>query len=49
VEEALAVAAQVKPSQAWFTHLSHDLMHEELELTLPENVRIAFDGLKLEL
>jgi phosphoribosyl 1,2-cyclic phosphate phosphodiesterase len=49
VEEALAVAAQVKPSQAWFTHLSHDLMHEELESTLPENVRIAFDGLKLEL
>jgi phosphoribosyl 1,2-cyclic phosphate phosphodiesterase len=47
VDEALAVAAQVKPGQTWFTHLSHELMHAELEADLPGDVRIAFDGLKL--
>jgi len=47
VEEALAVAEKVRPSQTWFTHLSHDLLHAELESTLPESVRVAYDGLKL--
>lgn len=49
VEEALAVAEQVQPGQAWFTHLCHDLMHSELEPSLPQNVRIAYDGLKIEI
>ena len=48
VEEALAVVAAVRPGAAWFTHLCHDLMHSELEATLPEGVRVAYDGLKLE-
>ncbi|HET6410131.1 MAG TPA: MBL fold metallo-hydrolase [Chthoniobacteraceae bacterium] len=49
VEEALAVAAEVNPGRAWFTHLSHELLHAELESELPQNVGIAFDGLKLSL
>jgi phosphoribosyl 1,2-cyclic phosphate phosphodiesterase len=49
VAEALAVAAEVQAEQTWFTHLCHELMHAELEPTLPPGVRIAFDGLKLEL
>jgi phosphoribosyl 1,2-cyclic phosphate phosphodiesterase len=48
VEEALAVAAAVQPSQTWFTHLCHELMHAELEPTLPAGVRIAVDGLKIQ-
>jgi phosphoribosyl 1,2-cyclic phosphate phosphodiesterase len=47
IEEALVVSSQVNPGRAWFTHLSHEVMHSELESKLPENVRIAFDGLKL--
>ncbi len=49
VEEALAVAEKVRPAQAWFTHLCHDLMHADLEQSLPSGVRVAYDGLKLEL
>jgi phosphoribosyl 1,2-cyclic phosphate phosphodiesterase len=49
VEEALAVVARVRPAQAWFTHLCHDLLHAELEARLPAGVRVAFDGLKLTL
>ncbi len=47
VAEALAVAAEVGARQTWFTHLSHDLGHAELERTLPSGVGIAYDGLKL--
>jgi phosphoribosyl 1,2-cyclic phosphate phosphodiesterase len=49
VTEALAAAAAAGARATWLTHLCHDLMHEELEATLPPGVRIAYDGLKLEL
>ena len=49
VEEALALAREVAPGQTWLTHLSHDLMHAEVEATLPPGVRIAYDGLKIEI
>jgi phosphoribosyl 1,2-cyclic phosphate phosphodiesterase len=49
VEEALALSVRVQPGQTWFTHLCHDLGHAETEATLPPGVRIAYDGLKLEI
>jgi phosphoribosyl 1,2-cyclic phosphate phosphodiesterase len=49
VDEALLVAAKVQPQQTWFTHLCHDLSHAATEPTLPAGVRIAYDGLKLEM
>ncbi len=47
VDEALAVAEQVRPGQTWFTHLCHDLGHAETESRLPPRVGIAFDGMKI--
>jgi phosphoribosyl 1,2-cyclic phosphate phosphodiesterase len=49
IEEALALAREASPGQTWFTHLSHDVLHAEAEAELPPNVRIAYDGLKIEL
>jgi phosphoribosyl 1,2-cyclic phosphate phosphodiesterase len=49
VRDALAVAEKVRPGQTWFTHLCHELGHAETEAALPPSVRIAYDGLKLEL
>ena len=49
VGEALEIAKLVKPGQTWFTHICHELPHEETERNLPPGVRIACDGLKLEI
>ena len=50
LEEALEIIAILKPEQAWLTHISHLLgKHEEVERTLPDNVRIAYDGIKITL
>jgi phosphoribosyl 1,2-cyclic phosphate phosphodiesterase len=49
VKEALEIAGRVKPGRTWFTHLCHELPHEETERALPPGVRIAYDGLKLEM
>ncbi|MCC7192819.1 MAG: MBL fold metallo-hydrolase [Phycisphaeraceae bacterium] len=45
VDQALEVIHQVKPRQAYLTHIAHDIMHADLEPKLPENVAIAYDGL----
>ncbi len=49
VEESLAAARAVRAKQTYFTHLSHELSHAELEAELPPDVRVASDGLVLEL
>jgi phosphoribosyl 1,2-cyclic phosphate phosphodiesterase len=48
VEQSLAIVAEVKPKRAFFTHICHDLPHEETNAALPENVRLSYDGMKLE-
>ncbi|MBL8222717.1 MAG: MBL fold metallo-hydrolase, partial [Bryobacterales bacterium] len=40
---------QLKPRRAFFTHLSHDLLHARTEELLPPHVRLAFDGMTLEI
>ena len=44
----MKLVEQIKPQRAFFTHISHDLAHEETNATLPPHVRLAHDGLKLE-
>jgi phosphoribosyl 1,2-cyclic phosphodiesterase len=30
------------------THLSHDMKHAEIEAMLPAHVRVAYDGMRIE-
>lgn len=48
VANSLRLVEELKPRRAFFTHISHDLAHEETNHVLPEHVRLAHDGLKLE-
>ena len=48
LDESLKIVETLKPSRAFFVHMSHDLPHEETNRSLPEHVRLAHDGLKLE-
>lgn len=52
VDQALAVIERLKPKQAWFTHIAHDLPHAETNERLRKlglsNVALAYDGLQLE-
>jgi phosphoribosyl 1,2-cyclic phosphate phosphodiesterase len=50
LDEALAVLEKVKPKRAFLTHVSHQLgFHVQVEKELPDFVRLAFDGLVIEL
>lgn len=48
-EKALRIVDQVRPDQAYFTHLSHDFDHDKTNSELPAHVRLAYDGLSFEL
>lgn len=48
LERAVEWAQELKPKRAFFTHMCHDLGHERTESQLPDHVRLAYDGLKIE-
>jgi len=48
VENSLKIVDSVKPKRAFFTHICHDLPHEATNAALPPNVRLSYDGMKLE-
>jgi phosphoribosyl 1,2-cyclic phosphate phosphodiesterase len=48
VGNSVRLTEELKPKQTFLTHICHDLPHEETNATLPPNVRLAHDGLKLE-
>ncbi len=47
-EEAIAFSKQVGAEETWLTHVGHALDHDAMNALLPPEVRIAYDGLKLE-
>jgi phosphoribosyl 1,2-cyclic phosphate phosphodiesterase len=48
VENSLRIVERLKPQRAFFTHICHDLPHVETNASLPENVKLSYDGMKLE-
>jgi phosphoribosyl 1,2-cyclic phosphate phosphodiesterase len=48
VERSLGWVEELKPRRAFFTHICHDLPHEETNAALPPHVRLAYDGLEID-
>lgn len=49
IPEAIEIAAQIGAPATYLTHLTHTIDHGPVEATLPERVKLAYDGLKLVL
>lgn len=50
LEEAIALALELEAETTYFTHISHQLgIHEEVEQTLPSGMKLAYDGLKINI
>jgi phosphoribosyl 1,2-cyclic phosphate phosphodiesterase len=47
VGEAVAVAQEISARETWLIHLTHEVDHERVEASLPEGIRLAYDGLVL--
>ena len=48
VENSLRIANRLQAKRVFFTHICHDLPHEATNAALPPNVRLSYDGMKLE-
>jgi phosphoribosyl 1,2-cyclic phosphate phosphodiesterase len=48
VEQCLQWVERLQPQRTFFTHMCHDLGHEQTEAQLPEHVRLAYDGLEID-
>lgn len=48
VDRSIQTVEQLAPRRAYFTHICHDLGHERAESMLPPHIRLAYDGLELE-
>ncbi|MBI1956209.1 MAG: MBL fold metallo-hydrolase, partial [Acidobacteria bacterium] len=49
VANAVRLAKQLQSQQAFLTHIAHDLGHVETNASLPESVRLCYDGMQLEM
>ncbi len=47
ISESIDVINKLKPKISYLTHISHDVSHNEGEETLPKNIHLAYDGLKI--
>ena len=48
VAHSVEMARSLGARRTFFTHMCHDLMHEETEKSLPEGMHLAYDGLEIE-
>lgn len=49
IDEALAVVDELKPRNAYFTHISHEVDHADVDRLLPPHVHLAYDGLEVNI
>jgi phosphoribosyl 1,2-cyclic phosphate phosphodiesterase len=49
IDEAIAEAGKIGALKTYFTHITHDVLHDEVNSRLPEGIELAYDGLVIEL
>ena len=48
VDRSISTAVQLAAKRVFFTHICHDLAHARTEERLPPHIRLAYDGLEIE-
>jgi len=49
IGEAIDCAREIGAKETYLIHLTHDIDHETFDATLPEGIRLAYDGLVLRM
>ncbi|MCB1107869.1 MAG: MBL fold metallo-hydrolase [Chlamydiia bacterium] len=49
IDEGIAFSKKIGAKKTYFTHISHEIEHEETSHRLPEGFFLAYDGLELEI
>ena len=46
LQEAIEISKRVKPKRTFLTHLTHDILHDKINSTLPKGIELAYDNLE---
>ena len=49
VEQAIKISKYLDPEKTFFTHTNYELEYEETNRTLPDNIEMAYDGLRFQI
>ncbi|HMS63660.1 MAG TPA: MBL fold metallo-hydrolase [Ignavibacteria bacterium] len=49
LQEAIEISKKAKPKKTYFTHLTHDILHEKINSTLPKGIELAYDNLEFNI
>lgn len=49
IGEAVEAAAGIDAKRTYLTHMTHTVDHDVVEATLPDSVRLAYDGLRIQI
>ena len=47
VDQAVSAAHNIFAARTYFTHMTHDILHADLDPKLPDGMSLAFDGLRI--
>ena len=45
IKQATELAQKLKAKETYFTHMTHDILHDEVNGALPENIGLGYDGM----
>ncbi len=45
--ETLSYIERIQPKHAYLIHMSHEVLHAELEARLPEHIRVGYDMMEI--
>ena len=48
LDNSVRLARQIGAKRTYFTHIGHDLGQHEMDAELPPEIRLAYDGLRVE-
>ena len=49
IEQAVKLAEKLKAKETYFTHMTHEILHDEVNKKLPENIKLGYDGMSFEI
>ena len=49
IEEAIAFSRKTSAKMTYLTHIAHDLEHEKTSALLPQDFRMSYDGLEIDI
>ena len=49
ISEAVELARQLKARQTYFIHMTHSVLHAEVDAGLPDGINLGYDGLVIEM